>query len=381
MKTQYLRISITAVFFAALIFGTSCKKKSSDSVAPATTTPVATSTKPAAPNTAKRETTAPVDGTGRPPLTDIPVAGGVTVQDQENQRKDMTVANQGKLDGLTGRGISQGRFEGDPARTDFGWIVADMTVNGEAYSDNKIQNDGLQSILFFNIDSSGYYWQFDTDSSKWSWGTYGIDTAMTTIAFDFDGKNNPNQVWKIAKITKDRFVISGEFDVIEEITGPIVLEKVVIGFNAFDLTDPAYSGETEPVVGQEKFVGNWNQYIEEVVPTTDPNDPDYPNNHIIYTANGSKLYVNADGTYEISSMSGGQISNSNGSWVLESIPSTDSTQAPVYYLYPTYYDAETSTIKTDTYVMSIEGKNMVMVKITNPQPTNPETLYFQRPLK
>jgi hypothetical protein len=364
MKKQYIRISIASFFFAALIFGMSCSKKSSDPT-PATLTPtppVATSTKPAAPNTAKRETVPPENGTGRPPVTEIPV-GSVVVQDQDNQRAEIKdQGNKDKLDNLTGRGTSQGRFESDPVRTDFGWIVADMTIDGKSYTDQKIFDDTLQSIFFFNIDSSGYYWQFKTKTKKWFWGTYGIDTGMTSIAFDFNSKLLPKKVWIISKITQDRLVISGSFDIDNDGND----NRVVIGFNAYDLTNSNFSGETEPVLGQEKFVGNWVRYSRDIDPA----------NNVSYTPSDDKLFVNVDGTYESISTINGQIYTDDGSWLLESVTDKTSTN---YYFYPTYYDAELSVIKTDEYVLSIDGAFMVMVKVPDSSNPNSETLYFGRP--
>lgn len=371
MKKQYLRISIAAFFIAALTFSTSCSKKSSDEPKPATTTtptPVA-SEKPKAPNTAKRETTDPVDGTGRPPLTDISV-GGVMVQDQENQRKDMTVENQGKLDGLTGKGTTNGRFA-ETSTTDFGWMVADMTIDGTALSDALIDKAGLRSILFFNIDESGYYWQFDTDSSKWSWGTYGVDADMTTIAFDFNEENESSTVWKISKITKDRFVISGTFNIDEDVQ----LENVVIGLNAFDLTDDKYSGETEKVPGQEQFVGSWQQLTEDIKEIEDPISGEIKYDTTYYTSD-DYLYVNVDGTYEIAYMSGGQVTpTENGSWVLENIPSTKPDVAPVYLLTATYGDLQTITVAN--FGMTIVSSNGVNYMVMVNQDTE-EVLYFQK---
>jgi hypothetical protein len=381
MKKQYLNLSIAAFFFAALTFSTSCSKKSSDDPKPATTpttTPPPASTKPAAPNTSNKSAANQTeDGTLRIPLTATPVptsAGSVSVLDQNQQRSQMTnTDNITKLDNLTGKGTTQGRMEA--GTTDFGWFISDVTVNGKSYSDQEISANGFDAVFFFNIDDvSGYYWQYHISEDTWAWGTYGIDANMSTIAFDFNDNLVPNEVWEITKLNGNRLVVKGKFNLIEQFEGDTTKEVVIIGLNGYDLSNDEYSGEMEPVLGQETFVGSWERFELVTTLINDPNDPRFGEIDSTYNSLLDKLYINVDGTYSITSSAG----NDNGSWVLESIPSEDPTEAPVYYLYPTYYDAENKTIKTDTYVMSIEGDVMVMMDYTDPSNPNPELLYFQR---
>jgi len=368
MKKQYLNISIAALFSVALLVGTSCSKKSSDNPAPATTNNTGggnTSTKPAAPNTADKKTANQTEeGTLNRPLTSTPVttsSGSVSVLDQGQQRSNMGVSATSSLDNVLGTGSGQLRTE--VGKTDFGWAIADVTVDGVAYNDQEIIDNGFDAVFFFNIDSSGYYWQYQISTNEWAWGTYGVDANMSTIAFDFNDKFIANEVWEITKVTKDRFVVKGKFNIDDD----VAIESVVIGLNAYDLTNPNFSGETEVVPGQGSFVGNWDRFELATNLITDPNDPRFGQIDSSYTALQEKLYINADGTYETTSTTG----NDNGSWILESIPGDSSA---TYYLYPTYYDAESNAIITDTYIMSIEGDIMVMTNFKS----SSDILYFKR---
>jgi len=359
MKKQYLRISIAAFFIAALIFSTSCSKKSSDPTPAAPTPTVATSTKPAAPNTAKRETTDAEDGTGRPPLTDISV-GAVTVKDQESQRNSgMTSENTAKLDNLTGKGSTQGRFEENSGKTVFGWFIADFTINGVPYTDQQLYDNGLQQALFFNIDSSGYYWAFENKSKTWSWGTYGIDNGMTTLAIDFDEKWVPTEAYTIAKVTEDRLVLTGKFD----FDGDGNVDNVIIGLNGYDLSSNTYNGDTKLTAEEKVFVGNWDLqlYIDAATSNT-------------YTDISFMIQINADGTWRSDSESSG---TQHGSWVIETIPGIQGQTSSTFYLYASSYDSITKSIVVEKHLVYIEEGEMVMILQETTDPNGQDSVNDQ----
>lgn len=351
MKKQYLRISIAAFFIAALTFSTSCSKKSSEDPKPATppttTPPPVASSKPAPPNTEKRATVPAEDGTGRPPLTDIPV-GSVTVKDQESQRNSgMASENITKLDNLTGRGATSGRFS-ETTTTVFGWFVADVTINGDPLTDQEIFDKGLQQAIFFNIDSSGYTWTFENKSKTWSWGTYGIDKGMTTLALDFDENWVPTQLYTIAKITNNRLVLTGKVNMIEQFKGDTTRESVIFGLNGYDLSDNNYNGDMKTSPEEKVFLGNWNlQYYY---------DAEIDSTYSLTVA--ALCQIKNDGTWQFNV--GGEVEN--GSWVIETIPELDSQQLPynIFYLYTSSYDSSTSSIVIEKHLVYIQDDQMYM---------------------
>jgi hypothetical protein len=374
MKKQYLKISLTAFFFAALIFGTSCSKKSSDP-APATPTPtppVATSTKPTtAPNTTdKKSTNQTQDGTLRPPTTSISVttSSGATVDilDQNQQRNNVSSENSIKLDNLTGKSPSQqGRLES--GTTDYGWYISEMTVDGVPYSDQKIKDDGFERILFFNLDeSAGYYWVYDYKTTSWYWGTYGVDKNVSYLALDIDDKGVPNELWQVTNVTPNRMVLTGKVN----IDNDAALEEVVIGLNGYDLSNSNYyNGEIKTSEEEKVFLGNWNLqlYINNLTGQTLTNIP-------------FKINVMQDGTWQSQNSS----INDYGSWVIEPIQggSSQGTGISYFYLYASSYDAETSSIVVEKHLVYIENEEMVMIlqdtSDPNDQDSKGDQYYFIR---
>jgi hypothetical protein len=368
MKNQAVHLKHVLLFFTALFWLASCSKKS-DSPAPAATS----GNSIASPNTTNKnpsDASSPTS-TGRPVVTDINVsttntagsAVNVSVVDPVQQRTTMADSNQTSLDKLLGVSTGQQlRTEGASQNKDFGWLLYDMTINGKAYNNQQIYDGGAQTITFFNIDSSGYYWQYNTKTKNWVWGTWAIDKSVKFLAFDFDKSGVPEQVWEITRISDDRMLIRSRFD----FNGDGLVDDVILGLNGLDLTSTYFDGQIKLSQSEKLFVNNWT-FIGYQGSAASGDTSYYADN------SNSKLYIANSGIWE--TINGSTSAADYGSWMIESIQNQGSN---VFYLYSLQYNS-TGKIVLEFYVVAIQGQYMVgeLVYTSDPDPVQQSQLYYR----
>ncbi len=228
-----------------LLFGLSqqsCSKKEDPAPAPAPApAPTPTPTPSGVNNTPTSRTAMGAadrgDGTVRtsPTTTTTPSGSTVTVRDQSNQRGSMNTSAATNLDELLGTSSAQSKRTEE--NKNFAWYFKSISVNGVKYTDQQLE--AVQSFFFFNIDESGYYWSYDLNEEDWDWGTWAVDTGMTTIAFDYNGTNF-EEVWDIESVSPSQMVVTTKAD----IDGDKKADDLKIVFKPYDIDNPSANLES-----------------------------------------------------------------------------------------------------------------------------------------
>ncbi len=227
---------------ATVFFSNSCGKKSSDP-APAETPTTPTANVKEVPRDIKtKEPASEGDGTVRTSPTSVITNGTtVAVQAPTSNFKTTGLSADGKTNLNNLLGVTNARMAG---AFDFGWYVikvdAQLDPNSvektDLLGDANPNPDSLETILFFDDENPGIYYQYyyaldknqTGDLKFWDWGTYAVDKEVKTIAFDFDSKNVPESIWNIKFMTSSSMVLKTD---IEGDSGVVPVTVGLYGFN------------------------------------------------------------------------------------------------------------------------------------------------------
>lgn len=260
MKKKLTKSVFGVLFLAAFFSIISCGKKSSDPTPAATTTPPTATPSKQVPTTIKdKEAPKAGDGTVRESPTNVTVNGSpVTVQAPTDNFKTTGLSTEGQTNLNNLLGVSNARLEG---AFDFGWylIKADAQLDPNSTDKSDLLNpsvnpnaDSLKSVIFFDDAIPGIYYQYyyaldkngTGDAKYWDWGTYAVDKDVKTIAFDFDKKNVPAEIWNIKFITSSSIVLKTTVDVATAVV-PVTVGLYGFNLQANDDTHSASALETE----------------------------------------------------------------------------------------------------------------------------------------